>query len=572
MTNSQQLRLWPAVFISVVYVAMQMTGFPFGPNKIIHGWLALLVWWVLFSRVPWKQRFVGLGLLGGLGLLPRLLMHHTMGFAIFSYVVPSVTTLIVLVWLVSSWLRWERRRWIGLGAGVLTLFMWTLVRIDGVSGELVPTFAYRWQDSAEATFLKNEVATGQNKDQHVLNNSTDGVPPAISNVASDWPGFRGFGRNGVVSSSQLSGANVRHWASEPPRELWRRPLGPAWSSIAVAGEHVLTQEQRGEYEATVCYHADTGEELWSHRHEARFDTMLAGVGPRATPTVAGDRVYAMGALGMVTCLSLNSGGTLWEYDIATETGSKGPQWGFSSSPLVLEDSVVLYGGGENENALVALLPDDDGTEVWKADVGTPSYSSPQLAKLCGVDQILMFTSFGLESFDPKSGAKLWSYEWPSSDAMEARIIQPMIVSDDSVLVGSESKTIRLQISHDGKNWSASEIWSTRQTKPDFNDFVALNGYAYGFDGSIFCCLDIETGKRTWRHRGYGKGQVLLLQDDALLLVLSESGDVSLVPANPEQHETLARFHAVTGKTWNHPSIAAGRLYVRNASELACFEL
>ena len=156
--------------------------------------------------------------------------------------------------------------------------------------------------------------------------------------------------------------------------------------------------------------------------------------------------------------------------------------------------------------------------------------------------------------------------------MEARIIQPSVLSDDCVLIGSESKSVCLKVSKNDDVWSVNEVWSSRDVKPDFNDFVLQEGFAFGFDGSVLCCIDLESGRRTWRQRGYGKGQLLLLPDEALLLVLSESGEVALVRQNPSRHDELVRFQAISGKTWNHPAIASGRLYVRNAREMACFEL
>jgi outer membrane protein assembly factor BamB len=124
---------------------------------------------------------------------------------------------------------------------------------------------------------------------------------------------------------------------------------------------------------------------------------------------------------------------------------------------------------------------------------------------------------------------------------------------------------------DGK-YAITQLWESTKLKPSLNDFVVQDGAIYGFDDGIFCCLDLKTGKRLWKAGRYGHGQVLLLADQKLLLIVSETGEVVLVAANSERHEEIARFQAISGKTWNHPIVAHGRLYVRNAEEMACFEL
>jgi hypothetical protein len=201
-----------------------------------------------------------------------------------------------------------------------------------------------------------------------------------------------------------------------------------------------------------------------------------------------------------------------------------------------------------------------------------SYCSPQLATIHGIEQFLLSTSAGLFSFDPATGRTLWSHDWPSQGV--ARVCQPARIGDADLLIGTGMGvgSRRITVAHDAGKWTTEIGWTSKDIKPYFNDLVLADGHLYGFDGNIFVCVSLQDGTRTWRARGYGNGQVLLLADQALLLILSEQGDVALVRAQPQSHEELGRFKAIEGKTWNHPVVAHGKLYVRNAEEIACFKL
>ena len=446
--------------------------------------------------------------------------------------VPSVTTALVIGWLLAAKAKWNVRRWVGLATATIAFISWTLVRVDGVSGDLSPELALRWSSTQEEAFL--------------VSGPTSVEQPIASTVAEtrlgDWPAFRGVARDSVVTEANLNGANLRTWARSQPTPRWRQRVGPAWSSFAIIGDLVMTQEQRGEKEAIVAYHADTGRQVWQHTHQARFDEMLAGVGPRGTPTIANGRLYAVGATGLVSCLEVATGELTWEVDLKQETTSTGPIWGFSCSPLVVGDLLLVHAGGGENDAVVAFQL-ADGEVRWKQGTGT-SYASPHIADFDGEEQVLFFDEYGLESRVPTTGDLIWSFDWNATHEQEARIIQPWVGDDGVILVGSESNLIRLKVSQDDGEWTVSEQWRSRDLKPDFNDLVVHEGHIYGFDGSVFCCLDLATGKRKWRSRGYGKGQVLLVPSEGLLLVLSEQGEVALLEADSGKRKEIARFPAL----------------------------
>jgi outer membrane protein assembly factor BamB len=337
----------------------------------------------------------------------------------------------------------------------------------------------------------------------------------------------------------------------------------------VVGDRLFTQEQRGEAEAVVCLDVATGREVWAHQDAVRFWEGVSGAGPRATPTFADGRLYTLGGTGVLNCLDAATGERQWSRDVVAEAGAKVPMWGLANSPLVVDGLVVVFAGGENDKGLLAYRA-ATGDPVWTAAAGQ-GYSSPQLASLAGESQILFLSDHGLTALEPATGKVRW--EHVASVPGVWRAIQPHAVGSAQVLFGSEDLgTVLLDVTRAEGSWAATQRWSSRGMKPAYNDLVVHGGFVYGFDGPMFCCVDVATGQRRWKQGRYGHGQMLLLADQPLLLVLSESGEAVLVAANPEKHEELGRFQAVDGKTWNHPVIAHGRLYVRNAQEMACYEL
>jgi outer membrane protein assembly factor BamB len=353
------------------------------------------------------------------------------------------------------------------------------------------------------------------------------------------------------------------WTAAPPVQLWHRPVGPGWSSFAVSGDLFYTQEQRGDNEEVVCYKMATGQPVWSHKDNARFFESNAGAGPRATPTLSNGRVNTFGATGILNANDATNGNVIWSHNVATETNTQIPFWGFASSPLVIGNEVVIAAAGQ----LVAYDA-ATGNKRWVGPSGGGSYSSPQLITLDGVTQILLMTATGATSVAPTDGKQLWSHAWSVNS-----IVQPAITPDGDVLITSqENGARRLAIAHNAGGWSVAERWTSNALKPYFNDFVINKGYAFGFDGRILSCIDLKDGQRKWKGGRYGNGQLVLLPDQDLLLVLSEEGEIALVQATPDQFTEIAKVPALQGKTWNHPVLVGDKLLVRNGEEMAAFQL
>jgi outer membrane protein assembly factor BamB len=324
--------------------------------------------------------------------------------------------------------------------------------------------------------------------------------------------------------------------------------------------------------------------IWEHEDKARFTEPVAGPGPRATPTFEGGKIYTLGALGTLDCLDAATGKLLWQKNVMAEAGrdklaevDQKPYWGYSSSPLVTHGVVIVIPGGPAKNPPPdkAVLAFDAATGAlkWSAGKGGHTYVSAELAKLQGVDQVLSADELGVFSYDPTTGQELWHFDWKFENGQ--RCCQPAVIGDSDFLIGTPMNQglKRVRVTRDGSKWSTKEIWTSRAISPYFNDLVVHKGALYGFDGAFLTCANLEDGRRRWRVRGYGTGQVLLLADQDLLLVIAEEGDVALVAATPDEHRELpGRLHAINGKTWNHPVVAHGRLYVRNGEEAACYEL
>jgi len=593
MTTTKSLRLWPGI----VAVVLQWLS-RFGVKALIPGingfgkavmgslifTLVLIVWWAFFSRARRIERFGGLALIAAVLGLTWLLKHDSMWLPwLLAYAIP-VLCLAFVIWAVATRNLPERVRQATMVATILiTCGAWLLVRQNGINGDHNASFGWRWTPSSEERLLAQTANEPANQPAQsaapvatpsiqtaapVASPSPSPSPTASKSPAApvltvdtraEWPGFRGPRRDGIVRGVRID----TDWTGKPPVQLWRRPVGPGWSSFAVRGDLFYTQEQRGENEVVACYNAKTGQPVWTHKDAARFFESNAGAGPRATPTLSNNRVYSFGATGILNALDANSGAVVWTRNVSSDTGVKVPFWGFSSSPLVLGDLVIIAASGQ----LVAYDA-TNGNRRWLGPAGGGSYSSPQLATIDGVAQVLLVSSAGTTSVTPADGKELWEHAWAGNS-----IVQPAVTPDGDVLITSQDNgTRRIAVAHNASGWTVQERWTSNGLKPYFNDFVVHKGYAYGFDGRILACIDLRNGERKWKGGRYGNGQLVLLPDQDLLLVLSEEGELALVSATPDQFTETAKIQAIQGKTWNHPVLVGDTLLVRNGEEMAAFRL
>jgi outer membrane protein assembly factor BamB len=602
------LRLWPGVVLAIalaftrfVLPAVSAEYMQYGVMGGVLGGLLIVLWWLLFSRAPWQERLGALvvmvaAIAGTRLILDKSIRTGAMGMLFYILVVPGLAIAFV-AWAVATRRLPDRtRRWTMAATVVLACAFWTLLRTGGFTNEFDHDWAWRWSPTPEDRLLATEkdeppppavaheaaeppTAAPTASAPPVAPSSPAPVPapadkaamppPAPSEVktAAAWPGFRGPGRDGIVSGVQIR----TDWSAAPPVQMWKRPVGPGWSSFAVQGDRFYTQEQRGEDEVVSCYRVSTGQPVWRHKDRARFWESNAGAGPRGTPTLSNGRVYTFGGTGIVNALDADTGAVQWSRNAATDTGAKLPGWGFSSSPLVIGDTVVVAAGGH----LVAYDA-ANGNPRWYGPKSGWGYSSPHLATIGGVEQVLLLNGEGAISVSPMDGKVLWEHKWPGDG-----IVQPGVTAEGDVLIGTatgmgENAGIgmrRVALAQGPGGWTVQERWTTTGIKPYFNDFVVHEGHAYGFDGNLLACVDLTDGARKWKGGRYGAGQLVLLPEQDLLLVLSEQGELALVRATPDQFtEVAGRVPAIEGKTWNHPVLAGDILLARNAEEMAAFRL
>ncbi|HUG53286.1 MAG TPA: PQQ-binding-like beta-propeller repeat protein [Vicinamibacteria bacterium] len=593
------LRLWPGVAAAILLwlarfglkaVVPGFKAFAIGAQGGFVGAAAIVLWWLFLSRAAWLERLGAVALMVTSLGAAWLLRHESMGPAwLLGWALPLLCVAFV-AWAVATRNLSDRTRRATMVATLLLAGVgWTLVRMEGISGDHVATYRWRWSPTAEEKLLARGVETPVAPPAAPASTSPppDAVRPTDTPAASptapappsappetlvtkapppppsrpaEWPGFRGPRRDGVVRGVHIA----TDWSTRPPVELWRRPVGPGWSSFAVDGDVFYTQEQRGDEEVVACYRLDTGAPVWAHHDDARFFEANGGAGPRGTPTLRDGRVYTLGATGILNALEARDGSVVWSRNVGADTGAKVPYWGFSSSPVVVNDLVIVAAAGQ-----LAAYDRATGRPRWSGSARRVGYSSPHLLTIDGVEQVLLMSNKGATSVAPRDGALLWEHAWPGNP-----IVQPALIPGGDLLVSAsaESGTRRLAIAHGAAGWTAAERWTSLDLKPYFNDFVVHEGHAYGFDARILACMDLADGKRKWKGGRYGNGQAVLLAEQDLLLVLSEEGELALVSATPDRFTELARVPALEGKTWNHPVLVGDVLLVRNGEEMVAFRL
>ena len=610
--RATQIRLWPGVAAAALLVicrfalpAVAPKAELFGVGMALIGVFSgiifaavILVWFLFFSRVRWTERLLAIAAMALAIVIIQPLTHISiqnglMNMMFYIFAAPPTLALALVAWAAfSRRLSVSMQRVSLVVAMVLGCAVWTLARTNGVVGGM-PDVVWRWTPTAEELLLATEPISPPPPSPSVevakptVSEATKPVPeaptspvgPAIpptrvnpstssgssrAEARDEWPGFRGPDRDGVIRGVSLK----TDWATSPPIEMWRRPIGPGWSSFAVAGDLLYTQEQRGDDEIVACYRVSTGEPVWRHKDAARFWESNGGAGPRATPTISNGRIYSVGATGLLNALDARTGARLWSRNVITDTNKKLPDWGLASSPLVIDDAVIVAVAGQ-----LAAYDAVTGAPRWTGEPGGAGYSSPHLVTLDGVPQVLLMRGARTISVNPSDGKLLWEH---TSGPPATSIVQPAGLSDGVLIAPSDAMggngILRLAVAREAGDWAVKERWTSRGLKPYFNDFVVHKGHAYGFDGSILSSIDLEDGTRKWKGGRYGEGQLVLLADQDLLLVISDDGELALVSATPDKFTEIARFRVLDAKTWNHPVLIGDVLLVRNGEQMAAFRM
>lgn len=480
-------------------------------------------------------------------------------------VVSGTAFAMLLWWVFGCGLEWSSRF---LGLGGLTVACGAflgLFRFEGFEGDMWPRFRFRFEPTAEERlqeFLATEETTPADAVADKPGDAESSIGLQIAET--DWPGFRGAQRNGIAHVK----AGEFNWTKKP-EELWRHPVGRGWSSFSVVQGRAFTQEQRDDLECVVCYDVRTGQQIWVHQDDERFDEPLGGPGPRATPTIHDSRLYSLGATGLLNCLDATNGELLWQKNILREVDAKNIEWAMAGSPLIVGDHVIVVPGGSNANSVIAY-DRMSGEKIWSSGNDKASYAAPTFRTLLGTEQVIVFDGEGVKGYSPDSGTQFWKVAWTNGPKVNAA--EPIPISDRLLFIGSGygQGSGLVELSHAGDVWTTKTLWTSRRFKLKFNAAVQKGEHAFGLDEGILACLNMRTGDQVWKRGRYGYGQILLAGD--AIVVQAEDGDVAFVEATTEQFTELNRFPSLEGKTWNHPVIWNGLLLVRNGEEAVCYRL
>ncbi|MEM1203371.1 MAG: PQQ-binding-like beta-propeller repeat protein [Acidobacteriota bacterium] len=384
---------------------------------------------------------------------------------------------------------------------------------------------------------------------------------AAADEAPDWPQYRGPNRDGISAETGLA----RTWPDAGPQELWRRPIGPAFSSFAAVDRHLYTTESDAEGEYVLKLDPITGENAWRQKIAGTFENNF-GNGPRATPTLDGDRLFVVSGSGGLHALRSSDGEALWSVDFKETFGVEQMYFGFSTSPLVLGDRLIVDVGATEGRAMVAF-DKATGKVLWQAGEGGAAYGSPILVEVAGEPQLVLANRAGVLGVSP-DGKALWSHPWAEGEGVKPSM--PIFVEPDRLFVSAsyDIGALGLRLGAEGK---VEKVWQNKVMRNHFNSSVQVDGMVYGFDNATLKCVDPKTGEQTWAKRG-GLGKGSLVYADGLLVLLTETGTLKLVEAKPDAYSEIASAKVLSGRCWTSPTLWDGKVFLRNREEAVAFDL
>ncbi len=380
--------------------------------------------------------------------------------------------------------------------------------------------------------------------------------------SANWPQWRGPNRDGISKETGL----LKQWPAEGPPLVWKAAgAGAGYSSFSIANGRLYTMGLRGEREFVVAFDVATGKEAWATPNGSAFRNDR-GDGPRGTPTVDGDRVYALGGSGDLSVFDARTGRVIWTKNILREFGGRNITWGISESPLIVGDKLLVNPGGPG--ASVVALNKSDGSLIWKSQSDRAGYSSAIPIQVNGGTQVVFFTHQRAVGLDLNDGHLLWEYARPANDVANAAT---PIARANRVFISSDYGTGGgvVEITAEGK---AQEIWFTKDMRNHHSSSVLVGDHLYGFSSAILTAMKFDTGEIAWKDRSVGKGS--LVYADGRLYCFSENGVMGLVEATPAGYVEKGRFRIEQGSlpTWTHPVVAGGRLYLRDQDTIYAYDV
>ena len=372
-------------------------------------------------------------------------------------------------------------------------------------------------------------------------------------AVADWPSWRGPHQDGTIEApGQFSGKSFGL------EILWKKPIGSGYSGISVASGKVLTMFTDGVADFLGAFDAHTGRELWRHRMGGMYEGHDGGHdGPVSTPIVDEGTVYALGADGRLVAVGLGDGALRWRVDLVERLHARAPYWGFTTSPVIIDDVLVVQAGAPDGKALAAF-DKRSGAFRWARGNGTVDYRSPVLARLHGRRQLLVSTSERTSGVDPATGETLWTIELGSSNSGT-----PLAIGADLVLIPSRSGAIVIQVPADGEK--PKMAWQSDELRGNYAAPVFYEGHLYGFTGRYLTCVDAKTGVRRWRSRQPGGKGIIAVGGH--LVLFGAKGDVVVAKISPDAYLEEARLNVSDADGYSWPSFADGIIFVRNLRHL-----
>ena len=464
-----------------------------------------------------------------------------------------VTGLLLALWLILFSRFRVKVRLIALALLVVSglVFQMTL-KVDGaISGTGLPRFVWKWSSPSE---------------RHLAKPVDSGAAEPTQTDMPNVPQFLGTNRDGILPDPGL----ITDWQAQPPREAWRADIGEGWGAFCVVGGRAITQEQRDQEEWVSAYDVATGKLLWHHADKTRFVEWQGGDGPRATPTHDAGKLYTQGATGILNCLDVNTGKLLWTRDLQKEHNTGLLTWGFASSPLIVDNLVIVSGAKRSGPTLIAY-DKTSGEFAWKTGSDEATYASPALATILGQRVLVSNNASGLALYEATSGKTLMSHAW--GDDKWPKASQPLVLPGDRIFLsagyGMGCTLLQIKAAAEGQ-LTAEEVWRNNKMKTQFNSVTPMDEVLYGLDDGKLAAMDIATGERLWKEGRFGAGQHLLV--GSKVLIQNEQGPVHLIEATRAGLKELAKLDALSSKTWNYPTLAGKWLLVRNDKQVACYEL
>jgi outer membrane protein assembly factor BamB len=379
----------------------------------------------------------------------------------------------------------------------------------------------------------------------------------------NWPQWRGPNRDGISKETGL----LKQWPENGPPLAWKATgAGGGYSSLAIANGRLFTMGLRGNREYVVAFDVASGKEAWATPHGSAFRNDR-GDGPRGTPTVDGDNVYALGGNGDLSVLDTRTGRLIWTMNVLQKFGGENITWGISESPLVVGDKVLVNPGGPG--ASIVALNKKDGSLIWKSQSDRAGYSSAIPVQVGNTTQVVFFTNKRGLGLDLKDGKLLWEYPRAANNVANAAT---PIARGNRVFISSDygNGGGLVEIKADGQG--ASEVYFTKEMRNHHSSAILIGDYLYGFSSGILTAMRFDTGEVAWKDRSVGKGS--LVYADGNLYALSENGVVGLVEATPAGYREKGRFRIAQDSlpTWTHPVIAGGRLYLRDQDTIFAYDV